>query len=285
MLFAPPVINSVDSGMSTSAHGKFESTSSNDIFTMQLAGSHILSHLKPKSKDITGCHSNNILKNNTLQVTKVTPPSVINSVEDIELHSENEGIIVNKAKRRREEVEQKQDDDKNLLKEKSVVDSDGIVEENGMTNLLGYSRNFIDGRVTIHGFPKWRLTCIHGFPERNRRRESWNLLTNLCSLSPLPWVVIGDFNDNLLQSEKCGGNRHPSSLLTGFGETIAQCALLEVKMIGYHFTWEKGRGSNNIVEEKLYRALRTINRQSLFLSARVINKEAPCFNHTALFYL
>ncbi|WCJ18876.1 RNA-directed DNA polymerase (reverse transcriptase)-related family protein [Euphorbia peplus] len=108
------------------------------------------------------------------------------------------------------------------------------------------------------------------------------MLKSLSNNNSLPWVIIGDFNDLMLQSEKCGGRRHPPSLLHGFNEAVEYCCLFEVPMVGHEFTWEKSRGSLNCVEEKLDRGLASSDWLQLFPSAQIINEEAHASDHSAL---
>lgn len=61
--------------------------------------------------------------------------------------------------------------------------------------IINYSMNFINVEVSDNDRGLWRLTGFYGYPERTRRRDSWNLLRNLATMSLLPWCVIGDFND------------------------------------------------------------------------------------------
>ncbi|MCH90734.1 endonuclease/exonuclease/phosphatase family protein [Trifolium medium] len=51
-------------------------------------------------------------------------------------------------------------------------------------------------------YPKWRLTGFYGYPENERRRDSWDLLRTLAQDNSLPWCVMGDFNDLLSNEEK-----------------------------------------------------------------------------------
>ena len=111
---------------------------------------------------------------------------------------------------------------KNLLKFEGsfVVDSvrggGGLMlmwKEMSWVSLISYSRNHIDVTVRIPGMTEWRLTGYYGFPERNKKRDSWELLKNLSGKSILPWCCIRDFNDLLAQSKKRGRLMHLEYLI------------------------------------------------------------------------
>lgn len=71
-------------------------------------------------------------------------------------------------------------------------------------------------------------------------------------------MYLGDFNDLLFASDKDGSNPHPQSLLDGFGKAIEDCQLSELGLSGGRFTWEKSRGTNGWVREKLDRAFASV---------------------------
>ena len=84
----------------------------------------------------------------------------------------------------------------------------------GTTN---YSQNYIDLSFYENGVVDWCMPCFYGYPERSRRKESWDLIRKLAMLSDVSWCIIGDFNDLLYSSYKRGNHPHPSSLMEGFG--------------------------------------------------------------------
>lgn len=53
-------------------------------------------------------------------------------------------------------------------------------------------------------------------------------------------------------------------------------------MIGYPFTWERGKGSIHGVEERLDRALVSSNWRTLFKQARVLNLTASYSDHSPI---
>ena len=48
----------------------------------------------------------------------------------------------------------------------------------------------------------WRCTGIYGHPEAAKKQHTWKLLRRLETLSSLPWLCFGDFNEVLNLNEK-----------------------------------------------------------------------------------
>ncbi|EEF41191.1 conserved hypothetical protein [Ricinus communis] len=86
-------------------------------------------------------------------------------------------------------------------------------KEKNMAKLLSFSSNHIDASVLIPNMKAWHLTYFYGFPKRARRKDSWDLLHKLNTVSTFPWCVIEDFNDLMGQHEKKGRLRHPNHSL------------------------------------------------------------------------
>ncbi|XP_019174291.1 PREDICTED: uncharacterized protein LOC109169860 [Ipomoea nil] len=169
------------------------------------------------------------------------------------------------------------------------VDNDGLSggmallwKKNNTVRFLSYSQSHIDAEVSL--FNKlWRMTCIYGIPERGRREETWDLLGTLKTRSLLPWVVIGDFNNLLYQHEKKGGNPYPNSLLRGFGDALDDCGLMQMPMRGHQYTWQKGKGTPNWIEERLDKALITNDWGLLNENAMLENIRTRASDHSILF--
>ncbi|XP_031096875.1 uncharacterized protein LOC116001121 [Ipomoea triloba] len=168
----------------------------------------------------------------------------------------------------------------------SVGRSGGLAllwRKNNTARLMSFSRNHVDVEVNMIGLGVWRMTGFYGFPERGRRNASWDLLRSLAGRSSLLWVVIGDFNDLLFQSEKRGGIPHPDNLLRGFGEAVEDCGLAQLPMRGYQFTWERGKGTTDWMEERLYKVLAGVEWTSFLPGANVTNILTRNSDHSALF--
>ncbi|XP_050232160.1 uncharacterized protein LOC126680912 isoform X1 [Mercurialis annua] len=102
-------------------------------------------------------------------------------------------------------------------------------------SVLGHSHHHIDLRISSP-VGIWRLTGFYGYPERHRRRQSWNLLRSLSMSNNLPWCCLRDFNDLLSSSEKFGSVPHPSWLFDRFRKVVIDANLSDLKMFGHRFT-------------------------------------------------
>nr|DAD38904.1 TPA_asm: hypothetical protein HUJ06_013226 [Nelumbo nucifera] len=134
-----------------------------------------------------------------------------------------------------------------------------------MCSLLDYSNNHINVQVCDDEKGPWRLTSFYGYPDRSRRRDSWNLLRAICASSRLPWCCIGDFNDMLSLEDKRGRLDHPNWLLAGFHETISDCHLHEISII-----------------ERIDRAFASGEWLGLFSDAKLQNLVAPISDHNPI---
>lgn len=149
--------------------------------------------------------------------------------------------------------------------------------------IKSYSKNHIDTEISWENMARWRLTCYYGHSERTRRRDSWSLLRELANQSSLPWAVMGDFNDMLLANEKRGQHMHPVWLLNGFRDALFDCGISDLDMEGHPFTWEKSRGTERWVEERLDRVCVNDSWRSLFPLHKVVNLIAPTSDHSAIY--
>ncbi|XP_074346816.1 uncharacterized protein LOC141685620 [Apium graveolens] len=113
--------------------------------------------------------------------------------------------------------------------------------------------NFIDVNILNNNVSIWRLTGFYGYPERTRRRDSWELLRCLAVKSSLPWFVFGDFNDMISEKDKKGNHKHPQAFLNGFKEVLDEIQLIELDLMRGRCTWEKSRGTLGWVRERIDR--------------------------------
>jgi exonuclease III len=101
----------------------------------------------------------------------------------------------------------------------------------------------------------WKLTCMYGHPVWNKRHESWNLLSHLQSYSPQAWMCIGDFNEIVDQTEKCGGVMRRESQMDLFRKVLDECSLSDLGYSGSRFTWSNRQQDGSVIQERLDRGV------------------------------
>ncbi|KAL9170488.1 hypothetical protein ABFS82_04G147800 [Erythranthe guttata] len=121
-------------------------------------------------------------------------------------------------------------------------------------NVLSYSQNHIDATVSmprIEGI--WRFTGFYGVADHTLRHRSWNLLRTLAEGMALPWVIGGDFNEILCNSEKIGGVPKMPGMIEAFRSTLDECGLSDLGFEGEQFTWCNNREAPHTIRSRLDR--------------------------------
>lgn len=148
--------------------------------------------------------------------------------------------------------------------------------------IKSFSSNHVDVEISREGEQVWRFTGLYGYPNRNLRVRTWNLLRQLARNSSLPWCVMGDLNNLLSCSEQKGGRPYPPSLLHGFQQCLVDTNLFDLDLQGHPYTWERHRGTPNWIESRLDRCLITTGWYSVFPAASLINLEFSSSDHNPL---
>ncbi|KAK2662641.1 hypothetical protein Ddye_001215 [Dipteronia dyeriana] len=99
---------------------------------------------------------------------------------------------------------------------------------NVVVDLVLYSQYHIDVKVQSLCDNVWRLTGFYGDPVSSQRCHSWTLLRRLACMSPLPWVVIGDFNEIVYYDVKKGGVPRDWRNIASFREALNDCSLVDL---------------------------------------------------------
>uniref|UniRef100_A0A803P924 Reverse transcriptase domain-containing protein n=1 Tax=Cannabis sativa TaxID=3483 RepID=A0A803P924_CANSA len=149
--------------------------------------------------------------------------------------------------------------------------------------IQGFSFSHIDATIQMIGYSTWRFTGVYGEPKRELRYRTWDLFRSLKHDSSLPWCLMGDMNNLASQFEKKGGRKYPDRLIDGFLGALDDCNLVDLPLLGYPYTWEKGRDIREWIEERLDRALVTHDWMSLFTQLVLLNLEISTSDHCPIF--
>ena len=104
----------------------------------------------------------------------------------------------------------------------------------------------IDVKITESGTDPWRLSCFYGEAQTQSRHQTWDLMRGICSLSALPWLCIGDFNEVLRLEEHQGVANRSNAQIQGFRDAVDDCMLMDVGYQGRFWTFEKKSHRRNL---------------------------------------
>jgi ribonuclease HI len=146
-------------------------------------------------------------------------------------------------------------------------------------SICSYSLNHIDSLIDSNTDQPWRLTCFYGAPETHLRDQSWNLLRNLHGQFSLPWCCVGDFNEIVRSSEKCGRRDQSERQMQRFRAVIDDCGFLDLGFRGFPFTWCNNRRGTATTWLRLDRFMATNDWILRFSSAVVDHLESTTSDH------
>ncbi|KAK8351680.1 hypothetical protein V6Z11_A05G048900 [Gossypium hirsutum] len=141
-----------------------------------------------------------------------------------------------------------------------AMDSDGksgglaLLWRDGINvSIQNYSKFHIDSLVRLEDDVVLRFTGFYGQSDPSSRLQAWNMLRRVhCSVNE-GWIIGGDFNAILNDSEKEGGQRKPNVLMEEFSNILEELKLVDVKPCNGWFTWTNNREGDRLVKEKLDR--------------------------------
>ncbi|GLT28228.1 hypothetical protein SLA2020_237380 [Shorea laevis] len=100
----------------------------------------------------------------------------------------------------------------------------------------------------------WFFSGIYGRPQFDIRSLLLQELTTIVENLNMPWLIIGDFNDVIDQSEKFGGNPICQTRVRAYLSCMNKCNMLDLGFTGNKFTWVNCRFSYQRIKERLDRA-------------------------------
>lgn len=119
-------------------------------------------------------------------------------------------------------------------------------------SIRSYSPSHIDSSVKWNS-KCWRFTGLYGQPKESLRVHTWELLRRLHNSDDPPWVVGGDMNEIMWDSEKKGGLARAVDLMFNFQSVLDECNLRDMGYRGEIFTWCNRRPVADRIFERLDR--------------------------------
>ncbi|GLT80975.1 hypothetical protein SLA2020_523840 [Shorea laevis] len=146
-----------------------------------------------------------------------------------------------------------------------IVNSDGLAgglwllwdDSRLSVDVLSTSNQAIHAVIQVSNNPSlpfnWFFSSIYGRPQFEIRNILWQELSAMASVIQGPWMIIGDFNDVVDQSEKFGGNQIFQTRVRAYLDCMNNCNMVDLGFIGNRFTWVNMRFSNQLIRERLDR--------------------------------
>ena len=82
----------------------------------------------------------------------------------------------------------------------------------------------------------WLFSAIYASPRLAKRRILWENLSKVAEFHTLPWVIAGDFNEPLAESDKFGGRAVSINRSLDFKDCLDKCNMIDLEFSGLRFT-------------------------------------------------
>ncbi|CAA7017073.1 unnamed protein product [Microthlaspi erraticum] len=111
------------------------------------------------------------------------------------------------------------------------------------------------------------VSFIYGAPQRENRALFWENLATIAATRETAWLITGDFNDILDNTEKVGGPLRWEGSFLSFRSFVSHNGLWDVQHSGNSLSW-RGTRYNHFIQSRLDRALANCNWFEKFPTGR-----------------
>lgn len=132
--------------------------------------------------------------------------------------------------------------------------------------VLSSSHSYIDATIIYKG-KSFHTTFVYGEPDQSKRYQVWCSLSSLQPVSVIPWLLTGDFNEIVDNSEKCGGPERAEGTFCAFRSFLSKNGLFDLKFSGRYLSW-RGKRHSHLVLCRLDRSVSNSEWTELFPSSR-----------------
>lgn len=151
--------------------------------------------------------------------------------------------------------------------------------------ILHEAQNYIHTALCFkQGGGAFDCSFVYGHPNYQLRRGLWSTLVSFQMNRDFPWCCMGDFNEMLIHTDKCGLRPINQNRAALFRDFINITGLMELDLKGCIFTWASNPRNGVIVREKLDRALANWAWRSIFPHAMVTALPMVSSDHSPLIF-
>ncbi|XP_021750450.1 uncharacterized protein LOC110716125 [Chenopodium quinoa] len=123
-------------------------------------------------------------------------------------------------------------------------------------HVISYSFHHVAVEIrNASGVPIYAAVGVYGWPERENKHQTFELMKSLRDTIHTPIIFFGDFNEILSEDEKYGGAIRSERDIDLFRDAVEVCALNDLGYRGNKFTWQRGTDLLCVIRERLDRFL------------------------------
>ncbi|CAA7019207.1 unnamed protein product [Microthlaspi erraticum] len=111
--------------------------------------------------------------------------------------------------------------------------------------ILHQCDNFIDTEIRFQG-KTFMATFVYGAPDKENRKAVWDAIIEKTEGRDTPWLLTGDFNEILDNSEKVGGPARQENSFVDFRSFMSECDLYDLRHSGNFLSWRGVRYKHNV---------------------------------------
>jgi hypothetical protein len=152
---------------------------------------------------------------------------------------------------------------------------------NFQISVVEFGHNLIFMKV-LDGVSCWNLVGFYGPPHRSKRLKAWVDLHALLVSLEEPWIVLGNFNVVLEDSEKEGGRCGGSSAPNFLKDLLFDIGAVDLGFVGNRFTWSNKRWGRGSIRERLDRGIASLEWRMAFPRAIIYRLGAISSDHCPL---
>lgn len=130
--------------------------------------------------------------------------------------------------------------------------------------------------------PDWYFTGIHCPCNPSKKARFWNCINDLHVSSPSPWLIMGDFNSIISQTEKVGGLPFASSSSHDLASELNNLGLIDLGFNGNPFTWNNKRTGLRNIQQRIDRGVANSDWLTLFPHASITHLPIISSDHAPL---
>ncbi|XP_026443823.1 uncharacterized protein LOC113343966 isoform X2 [Papaver somniferum] len=126
------------------------------------------------------------------------------------------------------------------------------------------------------------LSCMYGSNNPLEYQEQWQYMLDMQPFVDLPWILLGDLNFTMSNSETQSSSQHPRQHSRMVRPIIQQLGLIDLGFSGSSTTWSNHRTGQDYTAVRLDRALVNVMWLNYYFMAHLMHIPHVASNHSPI---